>query len=276
MSSQKIALFLGLFVVFGGLITSVAFYKNNQQEKSKSTSAQNNQQSTTKTQSSIVTTSPPSKPPINSEIKQSILYYTGTLGDKTPISLKIYKDPKSDSWLGKYIYTQTGSEAIDLKGEYKNSNFVMAENQNTILSINPESKSGTWKDSKNTYPIKLIESTPDIVEKELLYKKTTTSLTTDANQKISLDCQLETKFHIGNCNIINQDKKVLANFDNFGNTIVKPPTGNLTTIISYFSGYGTCSYRERVFDSATNSIKLTKEILQNCQSQELLAVTENL
>jgi hypothetical protein len=276
MSSQKIALFLGLFIVFGGLIASVAFYKNNQLEKSKSTSAQNNIQSTTKNQSSIITTSPPTKPPINSDSKQSIFYYTGTLGDKTPISLKIYKDPKSDSWLGKYIYIETGSEVIDLKGEFKDGKFLMTENPSTKLIIDQKSNTGNWTDSKNTYPIKLKESTPDQVERQLLFTKTITSLTSNPNQSITLDCVLETKFHIGNCNIINQDKKVLANFDNFGNTIVKPPTGSLTTIISYFSGYGTCSYRERVFDSSNNSVKLTKEILQNCQSPELLAITDNL
>jgi hypothetical protein len=86
---------------------------------------------------------------------------------------------------------------------------------------------------------------------------------------ISLDCQLQTKFLIGNCNILNQNGKVVANFDNNGNTKIVDKEGNKQRIISYFAGYGSCSYTEREFDFITTNITTLKESYNDCYYPEL-------
>jgi hypothetical protein len=202
------------------------------------------------------------------------LYYSGTLGDKSPIVLKIGKHAlhhsKLNSHFAEYIYVGVGENSINLEGDLINGVFEFLEKPNATIKINPETKSGSWNDGKTNYLIKLDQFIPDPAKLynnpiEVGLKQRYKTIKTDY---FDLRCETSGNLNVGGCDLINKKGDKSNNIESLGFPRILYSNKEFTNLEFGYNGYGVCSiklYRVNNIDLSLN--KLESYNGENCQKE---------
>jgi hypothetical protein len=178
------------------------------------------------------------------------LYYTGTLGDNSPIVLKIGKHAlhhsKLNSHFAEYIYVGVGENSINLEGNLINGVFEFLEKPNAVIKINPETKTGSWDDGKNNYPISLEEFVVDPAEPnknpiEVRLLKKNKVVKTDY---FDLYCETSGKINVGGCGLINKKGVQITYIKSIGFPKILNANKEFTVLEFSYDGYGVCAYHK--------------------------------
>jgi hypothetical protein len=178
------------------------------------------------------------------------LYYSGTLGDNSQIVLKIGKHAlhhsKINSHYAEYIYVGVGENSINLEGNLINGIFEFLEKPDAVIKINPETKTGSWNDGKNNYPISLEEFAVDPAEPnknpiEVGLLKRYRSVKTNY---FDLKCETSGRLTVGGCNIISKKGDESGYLKSIGFPRILYSNKEFTVLEFSYNGYGVCAYHK--------------------------------
>lgn len=182
-------------------------------------------------------------------VESDRLYYSGTLGDNSPIVLKIGKHAlhhsKLSSHFAEYIYEGVGENSIYLEGNLINGVFEFLEKPNAVIKINPKTKTGSWDDGKKNYPIKLDQFFPDPAEPtrnpiEVGLLKRYRNVNTN---HFDLNCETSGNLTVGGCGLIDKKGSPITYIKSIGFPKILDSNKEYTNLEFDFNGYGVCSYR---------------------------------
>lgn len=244
------------------------------------------------TQSSVVSSSnsKESISTVSSKISDYPKAFSGTIGT-SEVLINIISDFNAE-----YIYKGVSENIIGVKNQSDSSTYKFQEAANIYFSFDKKTFTGQWTDGKNTYPIKfsridsvnlqnVIESNKQ--EKNLNKAKvitfdsiTQTSLkleTTNEITSISVGkCDLQTKFNMGPCEILDQNLKAIVKINSLsGFPILTTRTAETQKIITIVRAYGACSLNEYEFSFKTYYLTIIKNLVSpGCSDNSVIKEIE--
>jgi hypothetical protein len=189
------------------------------------------------------------------------LYYSGTLGSTSSIILKIGKHPvhhrDTKPFYAEYKYIGVSEDYISMEGDLVGGIFEFIEKPNAIVKIDPTTKSGSWSDGKNTYPISLEEFVVDPTEPNKnpievgLLKKYRKVI----SDYFDLGCETSGKLNVGGCGLYDKKGSQLNYIESLGFPKILDSNKEYTNLEFNFNGYGVCAYRKLQINNSNLTFK---------------------